>query len=108
MYEWDKQTQSLVLSSFFWGYVISQVPAGQLGAIYGPKYLLVGAMFINALFCILTPHMADIGGSWAVIGCRIMQGLSQGFFFPSMHTMLAKWIPPSERARMGTFVYAGE
>lgn len=64
-------------------------------------------MALNAVFCLLTPIMADLGGAWAVIGCRIGQGLSQGFFFPSMHTLLAKWIPPSERGRLGTFVYAG-
>ncbi|GLV41829.1 uncharacterized protein CBL_13561 [Carabus blaptoides fortunei] len=106
-YDWDKATQGLVHSSFFWGYVISQIPAGQLGAMYGPKYLLVASMFLNSIFCIMTAFMADIGGAWAVIGCRIAQGLCQGFFFPSIHNLLAKWIPPSERGRLGTFVYAG-
>lgn len=37
---------------------------------------------------------------------------TQNFFFqgpivPCTHAMLAKWIPPSERSRMGAFVYAG-
>ena len=27
---------------------------------------------------------------------------------PCTHAMLAKWIPPNERSRMGAFVYAGE
>lgn len=52
--------------------------------------------------------MADYGGAWAVIGCRIAQGLCQGFFFPSMHTHLAMWLPPNERGRLATFVYAGK
>lgn len=50
--------------------------------------------------------MAELG-SWGVMICRILQGLSQGFFFPSSHNLLGKWVPPNERARMGTFVYAG-
>lgn len=29
-YNWDTSDKSLILSSFFWGYVVSQVPAGEL------------------------------------------------------------------------------
>ena len=32
----------------------------------------------------------------------------QGPIVPCTHAMLAKWIPPNERSRMGAFVYAGE
>lgn len=38
---------------------------------------------------------------------RILLGVSQGFIFPCVHTLLATWVPPSERSRLGTFVYAG-
>ena len=31
----------------------------------------------------------------------------QGPIVPCTHTLLAKWIPPNERSRMGAFVYAG-
>ena len=32
----------------------------------------------------------------------------QGPIVPCTHAILAKWIPPNERSRMGAFVYAGK
>ncbi|CAG9817703.1 unnamed protein product [Phaedon cochleariae] len=44
----------------------------------------------------------------SVMVCRAVQGLSQGFVFPSVHGLLARWVPKSERSRLGTLVYAGK
>ncbi|KAF5293589.1 hypothetical protein FQA39_LY03074 [Lamprigera yunnana] len=103
-YDWDDK--SIMLSSFFWGYIVPQIGAGQLAKYYGPKYFLVITMTVGSLLHILIPFVAGFG-SWTVIVCRVGQGLTQGFFFPSCHHLLSKWVPPSERARLGTFVYAG-
>lgn len=32
----------------------------------------------------------------------------QGPIVPCTHAMLAKWVPPNERSRMGAAVYAGK
>uniref|UniRef100_A0A336M251 CSON007770 protein n=1 Tax=Culicoides sonorensis TaxID=179676 RepID=A0A336M251_CULSO len=40
-FAWTEKTQGVVLSSFFWGYVITQIPAGQLAQKFGPKILLL-------------------------------------------------------------------
>ncbi|KAJ8929846.1 hypothetical protein NQ314_017450 [Rhamnusium bicolor] len=45
-YDWDDK--SVVLSSFFWGYICLQVVAGQMGRSYGIKWFLVGTMLINS------------------------------------------------------------
>lgn len=63
-------------------------------------------MLVTSLFTFLIPPMAELG-SWGVMICRVMQGLSQGFFMPMCHYALSKWVPVEERSRMGTFVYAG-
>ncbi|CAH2005198.1 unnamed protein product [Acanthoscelides obtectus] len=55
---------------------------------------------------LLLPLLAGAFGSKGVMAVRAIQGLAQGFIFPSVHTLLAKWVPPEERSRLGTFVYA--
>ncbi|CAG2068798.1 unnamed protein product, partial [Timema podura] len=76
-YEWNTQTRSTILSSFFWGYVVMQVPAGMLGQRFGPKLFLMGAMAVCSVFNMLTPLAASWGGWGLVCACRIIQGLSQ-------------------------------
>lgn len=38
-YDWDLSDKSLILSSFFWGYVVSQVPAGKCFPLQGISLL---------------------------------------------------------------------
>lgn len=96
-----------MLSSFFWGYVFTQVPGGQLAKKYGGKIMLLVSLFLCSLLNLLTPKFASFGGWPAVVGLRVVQGLCQGVIFPSTHTLLAKWAPPSERGTIGTYCYAG-
>ncbi|XP_066153286.1 uncharacterized protein [Euwallacea fornicatus] len=104
-YNW--KNQSVILSSFFWGYVCLQVLAGYLGNIYGPKNFLLPSFAINSAAFLLIPLAADKSGPTGVIICRVIQGLTQGFLFPSAHTILGKWAPVEERATMGVIVYTG-
>lgn len=106
-FDWNEQTKSYILSSFFWGYVITQIPAGQMAQRFGPKVLLLFSLGVCSLLALLTPWFAHIGGSQLVIALRVVQGLCQGFVFPSTHTMLSKWAPVSERGTLGTYAYAG-
>ncbi|XP_050302077.1 putative inorganic phosphate cotransporter isoform X2 [Anthonomus grandis grandis] len=102
--EWHDK--SIVLSAFFWGYIIPQVGAGYLSGRFGAKYFLLGAMAACGSLCLFVPLMAAHFGSKGVMINRALQGLSQGFIFPSVHQTLSRWVPPDERSRLGTIVYA--
>ncbi|CAO1419936.1 unnamed protein product [Diamesa tonsa] len=103
---WTTSTQSWILSSFFYGYVITQIPFGILAKKYGSLGFLGWGMFINSVFGFLVP-VAARHSIWALIAVRFIQGLGEGPIVPCTHALLAKWIPPDERSRMGAIVYAG-
>ncbi|XP_057650844.1 putative inorganic phosphate cotransporter isoform X2 [Diorhabda carinulata] len=103
---WPTDVQGYVLSSFFYGYVITQIPFGILAKRYGNIYFLGVGMLINSLFGLLVPIAAEMG-IWWLIAVRFIQGLGEGPIVPCTHSLLAKWIPPNERSRMGAFIYAG-
>lgn len=64
-YHWDEKTKALILSSFFWGYVVTQVPAGQIAQRWGAKFLLFWSMLLCSILTLLTPLCASVGG-WKV------------------------------------------
>ncbi|XP_018320987.1 putative inorganic phosphate cotransporter [Agrilus planipennis] len=103
---WETDLQGYILSSFFYGYVITQIPFGILSKKYGALYFLGVGMLINSVFGLLVPISSQWGVWWLIV-IRFIQGLGEGPIVPCTHAMLAKWIPPNERSRMGAFVYAG-
>ncbi|CAB3221235.1 unnamed protein product [Arctia plantaginis] len=106
-FDWNMQTQSVVLSSFFWGYIVLQIPAGELSARIGGKILIIFAMTTNAIMSILTPFSAYYGGWQLVCACRVICGLSQGFLLPSIYTLVGKWAPIEEKSRIGAVINSG-
>ncbi|XP_045447860.1 putative inorganic phosphate cotransporter [Melitaea cinxia] len=105
---WNKKTQDTVLSSFFFGYMLLQIPAGQLAHFFGARYLLSGALFVNCLMSFCLPW-ATIYGGWILTAIfRTVQGLSQACVVPGMHTMFGKWTTLEERGRLAGLAYGGQ
>ncbi|XP_041979298.1 uncharacterized protein LOC121733191 [Aricia agestis] len=107
-FQWSKKTQDMILSSFFWGYMLLQIPSGQLAYFFGARYMLTGALAINAVVSFSLPWAAQYGGWILTIIFRIVQGLSQACILPGMHTMLGKWTHLEERSRLAGLAYGGQ
>lgn len=106
-FAWNEQTQSLVLSSFFWGYILTQIPGGQVAEKKGAKFVLLVSLLVSAIVAIITPVCTSLGGWEAMCALRVISGMCQGVVYPSVHTLLSKWIPASERGPLGTYCYVG-
>ncbi|KAF7287839.1 hypothetical protein GWI33_000192 [Rhynchophorus ferrugineus] len=102
--EWTNK--NVILSSFFWGYIIPQLFAAWMAKKYGPKWFLIGSAIIQSILFILMPITAAYFGSTGVIVSRVLQGFSQGFIIPSFAHLLCQWAPIEERARLGSTVLA--
>ncbi|XP_058803315.1 putative inorganic phosphate cotransporter [Phymastichus coffea] len=106
IYEWSTDKKSMILSSFFWGYVLTQIPAGQIANSQSAQKLLACGIGISAIINLFTPFLAQYGYI-PVVASRIAMGLVQGCLLPCVQTLLSRWVPPLERARLGSLVMNG-
>ncbi|KAJ8682771.1 hypothetical protein QAD02_018563 [Eretmocerus hayati] len=106
-FQWDEETQGYILSSFYWGYVVTHLPGGILAERYGGKYSLGLGILSTAIFTLLTPWAVLWGDAKALIVLRVLMGLGEGTTFPALNALLAQWTPPEERSRIGSLVFAG-
>ncbi|CAG9858929.1 unnamed protein product [Phyllotreta striolata] len=104
-YNWTNK--SFILSTFFWGYVIPQIPVGILGTKFGMKNFLLLALLINSLCMVVIPSVAERFGSEGVMACRIIQGIGQGLVVPCLHGIIGKWALPNERCRVYGYMSTG-
>ena len=72
----------------------------------GGKILFGGGILVDAVLTLLTPVAARCS-VYMLIATRVMEGVSEGVTLPSMYALLSRWIPPIERSRAVTFMYAG-
>ncbi|CAG7830134.1 unnamed protein product [Allacma fusca] len=105
-FNWDENTQALIIGSFFWGYIITQFPGGRLAELFGGKYIFGGSIFLAGVVNILIPFAARDNPTCMIV-LRVLLGVFEGATYPSMHAMLAKWAPPAERSRLSSIVYSG-
>ncbi|XP_039955092.1 putative inorganic phosphate cotransporter [Bactrocera tryoni] len=106
-YNWSEQSKSLLLSSFFWGYVIMQIPSGQLAQRFGGKVMLLFSIGVSGFFAIFTPLSAQMGDWQFICALRFLQGFCQAAVYPSVQIILARWAPPAERGVLATICYSG-
>jgi len=99
--------QGLILSSFYWGYVITHLPGGILAEKFGGKYTLGLGILSTAIFTLVTPIVVNWGEATGLIVLRILMGLGEGTTFPALNALLAQWTPPEERSIIGSLVFAG-
>uniref|UniRef100_A0A8B9SVL8 Voltage-gated purine nucleotide uniporter SLC17A9 n=1 Tax=Anas platyrhynchos TaxID=8839 RepID=A0A8B9SVL8_ANAPL len=90
----------VVLSSFFWGYCLTQIIGGHISdQIGGEKVLLLSASAWGFL-TVITPLLTHISSAHLVfMTCsRFLMGLLQGVYFPSLASLLSQRVRESERA----------
>ncbi|NXE50219.1 S17A4 protein, partial [Casuarius casuarius] len=106
VYNWSAETQGIVLSSFFYGYGLTQALGGYCSGRFGGKHVLGSGLLLTSVLTLLVPQAADLGVSF-LIGLQVLLGLAEGVIFPAQYTLWAKWAPPLERSRLMNIADAG-
>ena len=124
---WSNATRGFVLSAFFIGYVLGQVPGGHIASTYGAKHVFGVGVLATALLTLLIPVTA-CGGDWicpvrhsangtalvtetastaSIEVLRVFMGVFESVTYPALMALLAKWAPPSERSRIVAVCFSG-
>ena len=76
-FDWSQTDQSLVLGSFFYGYVVSQLLGGFVIGKFGAKWVFGVGTLVDAVLALLSPVVAKSLGTSGYVFLRIIQGLSE-------------------------------
>ena len=71
---WDKDVQGHILGSFFYGYLISQIPGGILAERYGGKWVFGVSLGIATVATLLTPVAATLNMGFLIF-LRVIVGV---------------------------------
>jgi len=113
LFDWDSKVRNDVISTFFYGYMLLQLPGGRLAEKIGGKRVIAAALGLTACLTLLIPEAAKLGGKekddypYYLVAVRVLMGLCEGCTYPAVTSMLVKWAPPTEKSVMSTFIMAG-
>ncbi|WP_155591821.1 MFS transporter [Lysinibacillus cavernae] len=86
----------IVLSSFFAGYALMQIPGGWLADRFGYRKVLISTIIVWSIFTVLT------GAAWSflsIVVIRFLFGVGEGSYFPAASKGIANWFPVDERSK---------
>ncbi|CAK8560806.1 unnamed protein product [Lathyrus sativus] len=105
-FNWNSATVGLIQSSFFWGYLLTQIVGGIWADKVGGKLVLGFGVVWWSIATVLTPIAAKLGLPYLLV-MRAFMGIGEGVAMPAMNNILSKWVPVSERSRSLALVYSG-
>ena len=96
-YNWDANTQSLILSLPFAGVIIGTVVAMFIYEIYFLRLILVASHLIIGGLNLALPQIAYAAESTGVIIARFAVGFLAGLTQPTNNLVCSNWFPAAER-----------
>lgn len=97
------EMQGFLLGSFFWTYLLFQIPGGWLLDRFGPRKIVGGAGALWGFFQLIAGFATS--GMFLTV-TRLGLGATEAPVFPAGAKLNANWLPAKERARGATFVDA--
>lgn len=97
-YGWGDGWDGPLLSAFFVGYMLGQVPASTVAFHYGARRVLFAAVLCTGICNACIPFVARTPLLVALL--RGLSGFSQAATFPTSYQLFACWTSPRENARV--------
>lgn len=77
LFDWNPYQQNFVLGSFFWGYILTELPGGRLAELIGGRRVFGHSMLWASLLTFITPFAAKFDYV-ALIVVRVVLGFMLG------------------------------
>lgn len=100
----DPSITGIILSSFFWGYALMQIPCGFLADRYKPTGLIIGSTIVWGIVQTLTGFTNT---SKVFIFLRVLLGVVEAPLYPSGTKLQSIWLTSKERGRGATLLDSG-
>ena len=94
----------VILSAFFWGYTLMQIPAGWIADRLGPGKTILGSGLLWGIFQIITGFL---NGSTGFMIVRALLGASEAPIYPASSKLQSVWLTKNERTRGAAIVVGG-
>ncbi|CAH2303111.1 solute carrier family 17 member 9 [Pelobates cultripes] len=97
---WSKKQSGIILSSFFWGYCMTQVLGGHLSDKLGGERVILLSAVTWGLITTITPLSVHVTSHplTLISFLRFLMGLFQGVHFPALASLFSQRVRESERA----------
>lgn len=103
----DPGRKAFAISSFFMGYSLLQIPAGNIGRKGYAVKLFSYANIFSGLLCLFLPYATVTFGAFGIILIRFFTGMLQGFVYPNVNNIMSRWAVPEERDSVMCLVHTG-
>lgn len=112
-YNYDKTQMATLLSSFFYGYPVTQVPAGLLSDKIGGDLIIFYAAIVWSFLTFFLPYVTILSTDkhsvlFLITILRCLTGGFQGFHYPGTSSLVSKKIVENERAFSFSFITSGQ
>ncbi|XP_067658407.1 sialin-like [Haliotis asinina] len=100
------QLEGPLLSSYFYGYLLTPLVGGTIASKFGPKRVVATSLTIASTAILLFP-LALRTNIYLGIAMRIIVGLSSGTINPSLYVMWSHWAPIYEKSQLAAVTNSG-
>ena len=101
---WADERMSFALGAFFLTYALFQIPMGTLADRYGTRKVLALSI---AAWSLVTMATGFVGGFVALLGIRLLLGITEAGAYPAAAGLIKSWAKPEERGRFSSIVAFG-
>ena len=104
----SKSAAGRLMSAFYAGYFLTQLPGGWLAWRYGGEVVLVRSTVLWGVLTVVVSDYGDLGGPALLLPfLRVAIGCLQGVAFPAIHSVLADALAAEDRPKAVSLVTSG-